>query len=320
MGLENRRVAVLAYDGLCTFEFGIAVEVFALPRPELKCPWYAFEVCGVRRGAVHATGGVRVVAHQGLSALEHAGTIVIPGWADRDRPPPPRLIDALRRAYGRGARLLSICSGAFLLAASGLLDGRRATTHWRYAAELAARHPRVRVVPDVLYIDEGQLLTSAGSAAGIDLCLHLVRRDFGAEVANIVARRLVVPPHRDGGQAQFLPEPIPSDEAPSAIAPVLEWALGHLGEDLSVWLLARRARLPERTFCRRFDAAYGTSPGRWLTSQRVIAAQRLLETSTLAIEQVAQRVGLGTAANLRHHFRSQVRTTPTAYRRAFSGA
>ncbi|HSK95099.1 MAG TPA: DJ-1/PfpI family protein, partial [Euzebyales bacterium] len=204
----DRTVAAIAYDGLCTFEFGIAVEVFGLPRPELDLDWYEFMVCAAEPGPLHATGGVRVAADHGLAAVAGAGTVVVPGWRDPDEPPPPALVDALLRAHARGARLLSICSGVFVLAATGLLDGRPATTHWRYAERLARRHPRITVLPDVLYVDDGELLTSAGSAAGIDLCLHVVRRDHGAHVAAQVARRLVSAPHRDGGQAQFVPRPL----------------------------------------------------------------------------------------------------------------
>jgi AraC family transcriptional activator FtrA len=313
----NRRVAVLAYDGLCTFEFALAVEVFALKRPELGVRWYEFAACAVDRGPLRATGGITLSAPGGLRLLERAGTVVVPGWRDLDLEAPPALLAALRRAHANGARLMSICSGAFLLAATGLLDGKRATTHWRYTQRFAERFPRVALVPDVLYVDEGQLLTSAGSAAGLDLCLHLVRRDYGAAIANQVARRLVIAPHREGGQAQFVPEAIAPREQGSPLAPVLDWALRNLREPISVWRLARRAGMSERTFCRRFGAHLGTSPARWLVAQRVIAAQRLLETTPMPIEAIAERTGMGTAANLRHHFRAQVRTTPIQYRRTF---
>ncbi len=319
MAPSNRRVVVLAYDGLCTFEFALAIEIFALKRPELGVRWYDFAVCAVDRGPLRAVGGVTISARQGLHALARAGTVVVPGWRDLDRPPPHALVAALRRAHQRGARLVSICSGAFVLAATGLLDGKRATTHWRYTARFAERFPRVQLVPDVLYVDEGQLLTSAGSAAGLDLCIHLVRRDYGAAVANQVARRLVIAPHRQGGQAQFVPEPVPLAEEGSPLAPVLEWALGNLRESISVRRLARRGGMSERTFCRRFDAHLGISPARWLIGQRVVAAQRLLETTSLPVETIADRTGMGSAANLRHHFRAQIRTTPQQYRGSFRG-
>ena len=318
MAPPDRSVAVLAYDGLCTFEFALAVEVFGLRRPELGVPWYDFRVCAVERGPLRAEGGVTFQVRQGLRGIEGAGTVVVPGWRhDLDAPIPERLLAALRKAYAHGARLVSICSGAFVLAATGLLDGKRATTHWRYTPAFAARFPRVQLVPDVLYVDEGKLLTSAGSAAGLDLCIHLVRKDYGAAIANQVARRLVIAPHREGGQAQFVPEPIAPSEDGSPLAPALDWALRNLREPISVRRLARRAGMSERTFCRRFAAQSGTSPARWLIGQRVIAAQRLLETSPLPVETIADRIGMGSAANLRHHFRAQVRTTPTQYRRAF---
>src|SRR5882672_9282324 len=216
--VDRRRVVALAYDRLATFEFGIVVEVFGLPRPEIKVPWYRFEVCALDRGPLRATGGVTIRAGAGLGALSRAGTIIIPGWRDPEERPPEALLTALRAAHARGARLVTICSGVFVLAAAGLLDGRRATTHWRYVERLRSLHPQIRVEPDVLYVDEGSILTSAGSAAGIDLCLHVVRRDYGAEIANQVARRLVMPPHRDGGQAQYVQDPIRSD-ASGGLAP-----------------------------------------------------------------------------------------------------
>jgi AraC family transcriptional activator FtrA len=316
---SNRRVVVLAYDGLCTFEFALALEVFAQKRPEPAVRWYELAVCAVDAGPLRAVGGVTVSAPGGLDLIEGAGTVVVPGWRDRDldRSPPATLLAALQRAHADGARLLSICSGAFVLAATGLLDGKRATTHWRYTERFAKRFPRVELVPDVLYVDEGQLLTSAGSAAGLDLCLHLVRGDHGAAVANDVARRLMIAPHREGGQAQFVPAARSPAEQGSPLAPILEWALRNLREPISVRRLASRAAMSERTFCRHFDAHLRTSPLRWLIGQRVIAAQRLLETSRMPIEAIADVTGMGTAANLRHHFRAQVRTTPMEYRRTF---
>src|SRR5689334_8425558 len=207
--LENRLVVALAYDGLCTFEFGVAAEIFGLDRPEMGNAWYRFRVAAIEPGPLRALGGISVAADGGLALVENAGTIIVPGWRGADSPVPQRLLKALRRAHKRGARLLSFCSGVFVLAATGLLDGRRATTHWRYSDALASAYPEVTVVPDVLYVDEGNVLTAAGSAAGIDLSLHLVRRDWGAAAANSVARRLVVPCHRDGGQAQFIEAPVP---------------------------------------------------------------------------------------------------------------
>jgi AraC family transcriptional activator FtrA len=310
-------VVALAYDRLALFELAIAVEVFGLPRPELSVPWYEFSVCSLDRGALRATGAIHIRADAGLRELERADTIIVPGWRDPRETPPPRLLAAIRRAHERGARVVSICSGVFVLAAAGLLDGKRATTHWRYTELLRARHPAVRIEPDVLYVEEGRIFTSAGSAAGIDLCLHLVRLDHGAEIANQVARRLVVPPHRDGGQAQFISSPMPA-AAGGGLARALEWALAHLDRPLEVRELARAAALSPRTFARRFRAELGATPHHWLTRQRVLAAQRRLENARESIEEVAGAVGFGTAQTMRLHFRRILRTSPTSYRRRFT--
>jgi AraC family transcriptional regulator, transcriptional activator FtrA len=312
----NRRVAALVYDRLGAFEFGIVTEAFALPRPELRVPWYRFTACALERRPARATGGVRIGATAGLEALGRAGTIVIPGWRDPEETPPAALLEAVRRAHRRGARLVSICSGVFVLAAAGVLDGRRATTHWRYVARLRASYPAIRVEPDVLYVDEGSILTSAGSAAGIDLCLHLIRRDYGAEIAAQVARRMVVPPHREGGQAQYVREPIRPESAGS-LAPILDWAMGRLRSPVTVDDLARRAAMSARTLARRFVAETGTTPHRWLTRQRLIAAQRRLETTTEDMDRVAEAAGFDTAQTLRLHFRRAFGTTPTGYRKRF---
>ncbi|GAA0600791.1 transcriptional regulator FtrA [Caenispirillum bisanense] len=315
---RRRRVVALAYDGLCTFEFGIVVEVFGLPRPEVGPDWYSFAVAAADPGPLRATGGVRVMADGGLDLLATAGTIVIPGWRDREERPPAALLHALRAAHAGGARLVSICSGVFVLAAAGLLDGRRATTHWRHVPILARDYPAVRAEPDVLYVDEGDVLTSAGSAAGIDLCLHVVRKDFGPRIANMVARRLVVPPHREGGQAQFIDRPVQA-RAEGRFAAVLAWLGDELPVGVSIDAMAARAGLSRRTFLRRFQAATGTTPGDWLTARRVARARDLLETTALAMEDLAAACGFGSAATLRHHFRLRVGVSPTDYRRAFAG-
>jgi AraC family transcriptional activator FtrA len=312
----NRTVAVLAYDGLCTFEFGVAVEVFGLPRPEFA-DWYRFIVCAAEAGPLRATGGIQVTAEAGLEALEDAGTIVVPGWRDIREIPPEPLLAALRRARDRGARLVSICSGVFVLGAAGALAGRRVTTHWRYAEALAARYPDITVVPDVLYVDEGQVLTSAGSAAGLDLCLHIVRRDWGARIANQVARRLVVPPHREGGQAQFVDRPVQLEDRPR-LAAVFDWARQHLAEDLPLDRLAERAGMSLRTFLRRFRDATGTTPAEWLVGERLALARDLLETTELPVERIATDCGFGSADTLRHHFRRRLATSPARYRAGFS--
>lgn len=253
----------------------------------------------------------------GLERLDSAGTIMIPGWQGTDVPVPEPIIEALRRAHERGARLLSICSGSFVLAATGLLDGKRATTHWRHAEALHRGYPRVQVDPNVLYVDEGQILTSAGSAAGLDLCLHLIRRDFGAEVANQVARRLVIPPHRDGGQAQFLDSPVDRRER-GPLSLVLERVQRHLHRPITICEMARWAAMSERTFIRRFRATTGMTPGDWITHQRIGLAKDLLERSSLPVDQVAARSGLGTAMTMRHHFRKRIGLSPVGYRKRFS--
>jgi AraC family transcriptional regulator, transcriptional activator FtrA len=314
---RRHRLVALAYDGLCTFEFGIVVEAFALPRPELEVPWYQFEVCSLERRSVRALGGVTVRAGRGLEALKRADTIVVPGWRNADEPPPAALLAPLRAAHRRGARLVSICSGVFVLAAAGLLDGKRATTHWRYVERLTRRFPTIRVEPDMLYVDEGRILTSAGSAAGIDLCLHIIRQDHGAEIANRVARRLVVSPHREGGQSQYVPTPVQRDAA-HGLARLLDWARANLHRPLTVEDLARQARMSGRNFARRFRAETGTTPHRWLVHQRLLLAQDRLETTDDGIDRVAESVGLQTGTTLRHHFRRTFRTSPTAYRRRFT--
>ncbi len=308
-------VVVLAYDGLCTFEFGCAVELFALERPELEVDWYDFAVCAIERGPIRAAGGITVQARYAPGLLRRADTIVIPGWRDADEAPPPALLAQLRAAHRRGARLCSICSGVFVLAAAGVLDGQRATTHWRYAAQLARCYPDVQVEADALYIDNGQVITSAGSAAGLDMLLHLVRRDYGAAVGNRVAQRLVVPPHRAGGQAQFLPRPMPADEA-GRLTQLMDWLRRHPAGPHTVASMAARAAMSARTLQRQFQQSTGLGPAEWLTRERVAIARDLLE-SPLPLAQVAERAGFGSEESLRHHFRRLVATTPGAYRKAF---
>jgi AraC family transcriptional activator FtrA len=300
-------MVALTAAGIAPFELGIVVEVFGLDRPELDVPWwYDLRVAAETPGPLPATaGGFSFSVEHGLEALEDADTIVVPGWHGE---PSPAVVSAVLAAHARGARLVSICSGVFLLAATGLLDGGEAATHWRYAAQLAARHPDVEVNAGVLYVDNGSVLTSAGSAAGIDLCLHIVRRDHGSKVANAVARRLVIPPHRAGGQAQLIEAPMAAHPADDPIAGVMAWAL------------ASRAYMSVRTFTRRFRKATGTTPGRWLLEQRVRASLALLEASDASIETVAGTVGFASAATYRHHFASIMRTSPSAYRRAFYAA
>ncbi len=315
MRARNQKVVAVAYDGLSMFEFGVVAEVLGLPRPEIG-PLYEFSACSVEKGPLRATGGVSVVADKGLKALGSAGTIVIPGWRDVNERPPESLLVALRRAQRRGTRFVSLCSGAFVLAAAGLLDGRPATTHWRYAEQLGRDYPSIRVNPDVLYVDDGQVLTAAGSAAGIDLCLHIVRRDFGAAVANTVARRLVVPPQRDGGQAQFIDRPVDRCASPD-IAELMDWLRQRSNKEHNVAGMDARMHVSQRTLARRFQKEAGTTPMRWLARERVRRAQELLETTGLGIEQIAGQCGFGSAQLLRFHFHRVAGISPTSYRASF---
>ena len=313
-------VVVLAYDGLCTFEFGVAVEIFGLPRPEMGESWYRFAVAGVDDGELRATGGIRILADGDLGLLEGADFILVPGWRGIDAAVPDALCAALRRASARGCQLLSICSGVFVLAATGLLDGRKATTHWRYIEALKTRYPAIDVVEDVLYQDEGDILTSAGSAAGIDLCLHVVRRDYGTEAANRVARRLVIPPHRDGSQTQQLSRPVAQLRESQRLGQLFDFLHQHLALVHTVESLARRVGMSQRTFLRRFQDATGTTPTRWLLNERLLRAKDYLENSKLSIDSIAEQTGFGQAATLRHHFRQHYALSPARYRKQFARA
>ena len=311
-------VVALAYDGLCMFEFGIAIEVFGLPRPEMGPDWYRFAIAPADSGKIRSTAGLRLTVDGGLELLEQADIIIIPGWRGADAPVPDELRSALKAAHRRGARLLTICSGVFVLAAAGLLDGLRVTTHWRYTAALQERYPHLTVVPDVLYVDEGQILTSAGSAAGIDLCLHLIRQDRGAEAANSVARRLVMPAHREGGQAQFINTPVPRFDEGARLGPVLDLMRKDLSRAHRIRDLAQASGMSTRTFLRRFEATTGTTPARWLLNERLHRAKDLLETTRSGVDEIANLCGFGSATNLRHHFRKVVGITPSAYRSSFA--
>ncbi len=313
-------VAAVVYDGLCTFEFGVAYEVFGLPRPELGPNWYRFATASVGEGAMRAAGGLAVVAAGGEEVLAEASLIVIPGWRGADAPVPEALQEALRQAVRRGARIATLCSGVFVPAAAGLLDGKRATTHWRYAEALGARHPLIAIDADVLYVDNGDILTAAGSAAGIDLCLHIVRKDFGIAAANSVARRLVVPPHRDGGQAQFIPQPVPRPREGERLGALLDWIERNLGADLSIAALAHRAGMSVRTFQRRFEETTGQSPGDFVAAARTARAQALLEARPdIALDEAAALAGFGSPETMRRHFRERVKTSPQAWRARFTG-
>jgi AraC family transcriptional activator FtrA len=310
------RVVALALPGTVLLDLAAPAHVFGA----LGGRRYEFVLCSLDAGPVATTSGFPIQAQRGLQALEQADTIVVPGYERIEDPPPARVLQALRAAHARGARVMSICVGAFALAHAGLLDGRRVTTHWRHAALLAERFPAVEVDPDVLYVDAGPVLTSAGVAAGLDLCLHVLRRDHGAEVAARVARRMVLAPHRDGGQAQFIERPLaraPDPSGGASLEPTRAWTLERLHEPLDVAAMARHACVSPRTFARRFRAETGTTPLQWLLSQRVLAARRLLEATDEPVETIALRCGFGGAPSLREHFARATATTPTAYRRAF---
>ncbi|MFG3552840.1 helix-turn-helix domain-containing protein [Micromonospora sp. NPDC047557] len=318
--MDPHRVAVPVLDGMPLFEIGVVGEVFGMPRPDLLRRPYAVQVCTVGREPVRTQGArITITADAGLDQVRRADTVVVPALPSYDAKVPAELVDALREASRHGARVAAICTGAFALATAGLLDGRRATTHWMHAAALADRFPAVEVDPGVLYVVDGSVSTSAGTAAGLDLCLELVRHDHGTAVAAEVARRLVVPPHRQGGQAQYVSTPLP-DTSSSALAPLLDWARSRLDQALTLRLLAREADVTTRTLTRRFTAELGMPPLQWLTSERVRRAQQLLEDTDLSVEEIARRCGLGTGANLRVHFVRQAGVTPSAYRAAFFAA
>jgi AraC family transcriptional regulator, transcriptional activator FtrA len=314
-------VAIVVRDGVTLFELGIACEIFGDSWATiLGLPWYRSYVCAIRPGPVMADAGFQLLAEHGADRIVSADTVIVlpadgaDGGEDEDD---PEISRALQEAHARGSRIVSLCTGAFAVAAAGLLDGRRATTHWTECREFARRYPQVTLDPGVLFVDEGDVLTSAGSAAGIDLCLHLVRQDYGTEIATQLARQLVVPPQRDGGQAQYIDVPLPELDSSSLFADTVSWLQEHLDEAVTVEELAARSAMSPRTFARRFLASTGTTPYQWLLQQRIQFAQRLLETSDLPIDAVAEKSGFSTAANLRKHFGRVVHVSPQGYRRTF---
>lgn len=307
-------VAVLAVPGTAPFEFGVVCEVFGIDRSDSGGPTFDFRIATADPGPVPTTLGMEFLVHDDLRAAEDADLVAVP--AHVIGPVDERYLDVIQRAEARGAWVLGVCSGAFVLARAGILDGRRATTHWMHADRLAREYPSVEVDPDVLFVEDRKVITSAGTAAGIDAALHLVRRELGAASANVIARRMVVPPQRDGGQSQYIAVSIP-ERRDDSLAGLADWILDHLDDDLGIDVLARRALMSTRTFARRFRAEFGATPAAWVNRQRLIRAQQLLEQSDLGLEPVAQRVGFGTAAVLRHHFREVLGTTPSAYRRTF---
>src|SRR3954447_1341536 len=314
-----KNVAAVVLDGVNPFELGVVCEVFGTDRSDDGLPVYDFAVASAEGPTLTSRAGFAVHVEHGLERLESADLIAVPACARYEtRDFPPELLEALRSGVERGARVLSVCSGVFLLAAAGLLDGRRCTVHWHHAEELARAYPRLTVEPDVLYVDEDPVITSAGTAAGIDACLHIVRKEQGPEVANKIARRMVVPPHRDGGQAQYIERPLPRSKC-DTVGEVLVWMEQHLDEEGTVEQPAERAHMPPRTFARRFQQETGTTPYRWILRQRVLLAQELLEATDETVDAIAGRAGFGTAAALRHQFLRAVGTTPNAYRRTFQG-
>jgi AraC family transcriptional activator FtrA len=319
-GSPHRVVTVLV-EGMSMMEIAVATEFFGGEAPPGVTNWYRHRLCSDGRRDIAIKGGLRLTTTAGPEAIRHADTVIIPGWSHSSIPPSPELTAELRRAAARGARLVSFCTGAFALAATGLLDGLEVTTHWETTSAFRERFPAVRLNPSVLYVDAGDVLTSAGSASAIDLALHIIRRDHGAEAANWVARDMVVPPHRDGGQAQYIEAPAPPPPAEGdGLSVTLDWAIERLDQPLSVADLAAHAAMSPRHFTRRFRSQVGTSPHRWLLHQRLDLARRLLETTEEPIELVATRAGFGTATAMRQHFRATLHTTPQAYRRTFACA
>ncbi len=311
-------VVALAYDGLCTFEFGIAVEIFGLPRPEFGENWYQFAVASVGDGELRATGGIRVIADGGYELIKKADTLVIPGWSDIDTPVSDTLCTALREAHARGCRIISICSGVFVLAAAKLLDGRKATTHWRYTEELQQRFPAIQVINDVLYVGDDRIMTSAGSSAGIDLCLDMVRKDYGLEVANRVAHRLVLQLHRDGTQKQQPAQPVASRHESQRLGQLFDYLHSNIAEKHTLDELAQRVGMSPRTFHRRFQKITGVTPTRWLMDERLKFAQKLLIEDRLNIEDIAAKTGFSTASALRHHFQQHFAMSPSTWRKKFT--
>ncbi len=313
-------IAVVAFDRISPFHLSVPCVVFADGREEAGVPPFDVRVCAGEPGALATTAGFTIAASHGLDALGVADVIIVPSWRDIAEPPPPALAQALRDAHARGAMLVGLCLGAYVLAHAGLLDGRPATTHWAYADDFARRFPKIDVDPGVLYIDDDDILTSAGTAAGLDCCLHLLRRMCGSEAANYVARRLVVPPHRQGGQAQYVQQPLAGEGRGERLAGLIDWIRENLEASHSLDSLAQRALMSRRTFTRQFRLITGSTVGAWLLGERLARAQHLLETTDQPVDTIAQRAGFGSAASLRQHFMERFRTSPSSWRREFRGA
>ena len=318
--MKTNTVAVIAFNNINPFQLSVPCAIFGEDRTNAGVPKFNVLVCAAENGVLQTTAGFTIAPRYGLKDLRRADTIIVPSWRDTAELPPQPLLDALRKAHKRGARVVGLCLGSFVLAAAGLLDGRPATTHWFWADELARRYPLIDVNPDVLYVDDNEIVTSAGTAAGIDCCLHLLRKQYGAKIANHVARRMVVPPHRQGGQAQYIQQPVRASAATDHFAKVLDWTKRNLDKPLSLDMLAERARMSRRTFTRRFRQVMGNTVGEWLISQRLGLAQQLLETTNNPIDRIAEMAGFGSTASLRQHFNHAFNISPSNYRREFGGA
>ncbi len=317
--MRANTVAVIAFDGISPFHLSVPCAVFGEDRTGANMPKFELMVCSAEKARLQTSAGFSIETRYGLKDLSRASMIIVPSWRDTAEIPPKALLDALRRAHKRGALIVGLCLGSYVLAAAGLLDGRAATTHWHWAKDLAQRYPLISVNPDVLYVDDGDIITSAGTAAAIDCCLHILRRQYGAEVASCVARRMVVSPHRQGGQAQYIPQPVRDVSTVDHFAEVLEWTQRNLHKPHSLDTLAERALMTRRTFTRRFKQVMGITVGEWLLSQRLGLAQQLLETSNHAIDTVAEKSGFGSAVSLRQHFNLAFKISPSNYRREFRG-
>ena len=314
------RIAVIVFDEISPFHLSVPCMVFGKDKLHSIVPEFDVMVCSAERGPLKTSAGFMIDTHYDLKVLAQADIVIVPSWRNIDEPAPMQLITALRKAHKRGALIIGLCLGTFVLAQAGLLDGKEAATHWGWADVLTERYPAVRVNPCVLYVDEGSILTSAGVAAGIDCCLHVLRKQFGMEVANCVARRMVVSPHRQGGQAQYIASPVRSSIAVDRFAQVTEWMMAHLVEPQPLDMLAERALMSRRSFTRKFRQATGTTISQWLTTQRLALAQRLLETTTMSIEAIAEKSGFGSALSLRQHFQAQFQTSPSRYRNEFGNS
>lgn len=310
-------IALIAFEGISPFHLSVPCMVFGDDLERLGVPRYNLLICASAAGRVRTLSGFHIEVEHDLSVLEAADTVIVPAWHDPEQRPPQALLDGLRAAHARGARIVGLCLGAFVLAEAGLLDGRVASTHWVWSDDFARKYPRVKLDRKVLYVDDGDILTSAGTAAAIDCCLHLLRRDHGADVANRIARRMVVAPHRDGGQAQYIEQPLPAATRADQLGATLAWAIEHLDQPLGLDVLAAKAAMSRRNFTRRFKLSTGTTVTQWLLNHRLASAQRLLETGDKAIDRIAELIGFGSTVSLRQHFVAAFGISPAAYRKQF---